>query len=114
MSRISLKITFGDQGQIGPGKIRLLEQIDQTGSISAAARTMEMSYRRAWLLVDDVGKLLGRPVVETSAGGAKGGGARLTDLGRRLIQDYRLAEDAALTAVRQGLSWIERESAAAP
>jgi len=86
---------------IGPGKADLLACIDQHGSISAAARAMGMSYRRAWLLVDEMNQCFREPLVETLLGGTGGGGARLTDTGRQVLSDYsnlRLAVEAAAAA----------------
>jgi len=77
---------------IGPGKIALLEAIAATGSIAAAAKTLRMSYRRAWLLVDETNRCLARPAVEASAGGEKGGRAVLTPTGAELVRRYRRVE----------------------
>lgn len=85
---------------IGPGRITLLEAIDQTGSISAAARQLKMSYRRAWLLVNDTNNALKQPAVASSEGGASGGGSRLTETGRALIQHYRKVESVAAQAAQ--------------
>jgi molybdate transport system regulatory protein len=93
--RLSIRIDLPEGGRIGPGKVALLEEIDRSGSISAAGRAMKMSYRRAWQLVEDLNQTVGDPVVETSAGGAGGGGARLTEAGKVLIQEYRAMERAA-------------------
>ncbi|QSA99061.1 winged helix-turn-helix domain-containing protein [Methylococcus sp. EFPC2] len=75
---------------MGPGKADLLEGIVKTGSISAAGRSMEMSYRRAWLLVDEMNHCFKAPLVETVKGGQRGGGARLTPLGVQVLEKYRL------------------------
>jgi molybdate transport system regulatory protein len=99
---LSLRIDL-PQGRIGPGKIRLLEAIAREGSISAAGRALGMSYRRAWDLVDALNRLLGTPVVEASPGGARGGGALLTEAGRTLIEDYRAIERAAHRAAARRL-----------
>jgi molybdate transport system regulatory protein len=74
---------------IGPGKADLLDAIATTGSISAAARAMRMSYRRAWLLVRTMNTCFAKPLVEAAKGGAEGGGARLTATGRRVLSRYR-------------------------
>jgi molybdate transport system regulatory protein len=95
--QLSIRIDLAGGGRIGPGKVALLEAISETGSISAAGRAMSMSYRRAWQLVEDLNRSLGNPVVETAAGGAGGGGARLTEAGRTLIKRYRAVEAAAST-----------------
>jgi molybdate transport repressor ModE-like protein len=99
MTRLTLRIDFGASRAIGPGKIRLLELIAETGSISAAGRAMAMSYRRAWLLVDTLNQTFQSPVVETRGGGTGGGGASLTQFGVSLIEDYRTMEHDAHAAV---------------
>jgi len=87
--RLWIKIYFGDRGQVGPGKIRLLRSIAAQRSISAAARAEGMSYRRAWLLVDQMNKTFGRPVVRTHTGGNARGGAELTELGAEVVARYK-------------------------
>lgn len=86
-----LKIDFSGH-RLGPGKIELLEFIVATGSISQAAKKMSMSYRRGWLLIDELNSMFGSAVVETSAGGSGGGGARVTPLGAKIIKLYREAQ----------------------
>jgi len=86
--RLWIKIYFADQGQIGPGKVRLLRAIAEHRSISAAARAEGMSYRRAWMLVDQMNQTFGRPVVETHTGGRARGGAEVTPLGHEIVQRY--------------------------
>jgi molybdate transport system regulatory protein len=98
--RLWLKIDCGERGQLGPGKIQLLEGIQAHGSIAAAARAMEMSYRRAWMLVEETNELCGRPVVTTHTGGSARGGAELTEAGTVLIDRYRRILDRASTATR--------------
>lgn len=94
--KLWIKLTFPQRAQIGPGKIELLRRIEAEKSISAAARAMEMSYRRAWLLVDELNRMLPAPVVATHVGGRGRGGAELTDYGRKLVDNYeRILEDAA-------------------
>lgn len=83
-----LRIVMPGAGAIGPGKIALLRAVERERSIAAAARALDMSYRRAWLLLDETRKLLGRAVVKTHAGGAARGGATLTADGRALIAAY--------------------------
>jgi molybdate transport system regulatory protein len=83
---------------IGPGKIALLERVRDEGSISAAARAMGMSYKRAWELVDEMNSTFVKPPVVTSKGGKTGGGALLSDLGIELIRAYRTLEEASLRA----------------
>ncbi|MDH3667028.1 MAG: LysR family transcriptional regulator [Paracoccaceae bacterium] len=93
--RLWIKIYFGERGQLGPGKIRLLQAIDADRSIAAAARTMNMSYRRAWLLVDQMNQTFGQPVVATRTGGSARGGAELTALGREIVARYLALLDQA-------------------
>mgnify|MGYP000923943763 CR=1 FL=1 len=88
----TFRIEMGPELRLGPGKIGLLEQIAKTGSISAAARAMGMSYRRAWLLIEETNRLLSAPLVESSAGGSGGGGAKLTPLAEEVIAAYRALE----------------------
>ena len=90
---------------LGHGKIRLLEQIEQTGSISAAGRALGMSYRRTWLLVDSVNRLFAEPVVAARPGG--GGGARLTESGRAVLALYRQAEQQAKQGAADSLRRLE-------
>ena len=104
---LSIRIDLASGGRIGPGKIALLEAIGRAGSISAAARAMTMSYRRAWQLVEDMNRNLGNPVVETAAGGTGGGGARLTEAGRTLVQQYRAVEQAAASTARAHLGVLD-------
>jgi molybdate transport system regulatory protein len=74
---------------MGWGRATLLERIDQLGSISAAARSMKLAYRNAWLWVEAMNRLAETPLVEKATGGARGGYARLTDEGRRIIKEYK-------------------------
>jgi molybdate transport system regulatory protein len=92
VTKISIRIDFGKGKQIGPGKIALLECIAAKGSLVKAAKEMEMSYRRAWLLVQDLNASFDLPCVTSQKGGARGGGAVLTALGTILVKDYRALE----------------------
>jgi molybdate transport system regulatory protein len=92
---VRLRVYWGDIPAIGPGKIALLEAIIAQGSIRAAAKDLEMSYNRAWLLIHEMNDCFKSPVVESVAGGAKGGGAHVTPLGLQLIEEYRAIEQAA-------------------
>lgn len=92
---------------IGPGKVDLLEAIAQTGSISAAARQLGMSYRRAWVLVDEMNRALVGPAVTTAAGGVQGGGTALSPLGAKLVQHYRAVEAAALNAAAADIAALQ-------
>src|SRR6202008_1240794 len=95
-SRLTLRVDLGSGRALGPGKIRLLEAIAKTGSISQAGRKLGMSYRRAWLLVDDMNNCFRDPVIEAQPGGAHGGGAVLTPFGEKLVERYRAIEADAL------------------
>ncbi|HUC18766.1 MAG TPA: LysR family transcriptional regulator [Acetobacteraceae bacterium] len=97
--QLSIRIDLADGGRVGPGKIAVLEEIARTGSISAAGRALGMSYRRTWMLVEDLNLAFGKPVVETIAGGAGGGGSRLTEAGEAVVACYRAIEaESALVA----------------
>jgi molybdate transport system regulatory protein len=113
MAQLSIRIDFGPDQRIGPGKIALLEQIAALGSISAGGRALDMSYRRAWELIDDLNKIFGQPVVESKSGGRKGGGATLTALGLSLISRYRAMERAAAAATAPHLAALLSEIAQA-
>ncbi len=100
---LTIRVDFGAYGYLGPGKITLMELISKHGSISAAGKEMGMSYRRAWLLVDEINHIFRDPLVETQMGGSGGGGARLTRLGRDVVGRYRAIEGAAATAAAADL-----------
>jgi molybdate transport system regulatory protein len=100
MPKLRVSIVFESGARIGPGKARLLQSIHDTGSISAAAREMGMSYKRAWLLLDSINQAFTEPVVSAAPGGAGGGGARLTAFGAEVLERYRrIDEQAAAVAV---------------
>src|SRR3977135_2096812 len=82
--RLTVRIDFGSERALGPGKIRLLEAVGRTGSISQAGRALDMSYRRAWLLIDDLNQCFREPVVTTQSGAAQGGGAEITPFGQEV------------------------------
>ena len=105
--RLTVRVDFGSDRALGPGKVRLLEAIGKTGSISQAGRSLDMSYRRAWLLVDDLNHCFREPVVTTQPGGAQGGGAALTPFGLELIEKYRSIEAEAMAAARPQLHALE-------
>jgi molybdate transport system regulatory protein len=105
--RLTVRVDFGSDSALGPGKIRLLEAIAKTGSISKAGRSLAMSYRRAWLLVDDMNRCFRAPVVTTKPGGTQGGGAALTPFGRKLIEKYRSIESQATAAAKPQLRALE-------
>lgn len=91
-ARIQVRLYHGDDIALGPGKAELLAAIAAAGSISAAARHMGLSYRRAWLLVDTMNRCFAEPLVASTTGGSRGGGARLTPLGEQVLDDYRALE----------------------
>lgn len=86
---VSFRVDFSPKCAVGPGKIALLEHIGSTGSLSEAARRLKMSYRRAWLLLEDLNTSFQQPVAEMSVGGRGGGGASLTAFGMELVAAYR-------------------------
>jgi molybdate transport system regulatory protein len=106
---LSLRIDFDPEGRIGPGKIELLEQIAACGSISAAGRAMDMSYKRAWDLVDEVNRICGQAAVEPQTGGKNGGGAVLTPFGVSLVERYRAIEKSASKAAARQLAALRAE-----
>ena len=103
-----IRILIGAVIAIGPGRADLLAAIARSGSISAAAREMGMSYRRAWLLVEGMNTAFRRPLVETLTGGRSGGGASITDLGNQVLRRYRLMEGKAARAVAPDLKRLSR------
>ena len=100
---LSIRIDLDTDGRIGPGKIQLLETIRTCGSISAAGRAMNMSYKRAWDLVDDINRICRRAAVERQKGGKDGGGAILTPFGLSLVTRYRKIERSIESAAREEL-----------
>lgn len=106
MAHLSIRIDLSSNNRVGPGKVRLLEMIAEHGSISAAGRSLGMSYRRAWMLIEALNKGFGRPVVEAQIGGKAGGGARLSSLGVEVVANYRAAEQAAERAAAPFLAQL--------
>ena len=104
---LSLRIDLDAERRIGPGKIELLERIREHGSISAAGRAMDMSYKRAWDLVEEIDRICGKPAVTRQIGGKRGGGAELTPFGLALVQGYRNIEQAAAKAARDHLAALQ-------
>lgn len=98
LARFRLRVTSGETIYVGPGKVALLEAIRDTRSITAAAKSMGMSYRRAWLLVDELNRSLASAAVATAIGGEHGGGSSLTALGLELVDVYRRIEATATRA----------------
>ncbi|MBI1179742.1 MAG: LysR family transcriptional regulator [Alphaproteobacteria bacterium] len=104
-----VKISLGDAGEVGPGKIALLRLIREHRSIAGAARAMNMSYRRAWLLINELNQIFGQPVLSTFLGGRTHGGAELTPLGEALIARFDSISSRAEAAVREELSALAAE-----
>ena len=105
---LTLRILALNAPAIGPGKAELIERIARTGSISAAAREMGMSYRRAWMLVAALNESFVEPVVVAETGGRHGGGARVTPFGNRLVEEYHAMEDSASAAIASKVRAFER------
>lgn len=102
-----LRIDFPPGERLGHGKIELMELIVETGSISAAGRAMDMSYRRAWLLVDALNHMFRQPVIESQRGGKQGGGAALTAFGTEVLERYRGMEKRMNEALRADIDWLD-------
>jgi molybdate transport system regulatory protein len=96
--RFRVRVMRGEDIAIGPGKIALLEAIREHGSITVAAQSIGMSYRRAWLLLDELNRLLRKPATTSAQGGQHGGGSVLTPEGEELIELYRRIEEHAQEA----------------
>lgn len=111
---VSVRLRFADDARLGPGKIALLEAIGRTGSIAAAGRDMNMSYRRAWLLIDSLNRMFDTPVVHASPGGANGGGAALSELGRELVGAYRAMEADTVRAIGHHFAGLRERMVEAP
>jgi molybdate transport system regulatory protein len=109
LPQLSVRIDLDTKGRIGPGKIQLLENIRTCGSIAAAGRAMDMSYKRAWDLVDEINRICRQPAVERQTGGRNGGGAVLTPFGVSLVARYRKIERDAASAVRKELVALRTE-----
>jgi molybdate transport system regulatory protein len=105
---LKLRLLHEDDVAIGPGKADLLEAIAQEGSISGAARSMNMSYRRAWLLVDVMNRCFSEPLVHSAAGGSHGGGAQLTGTGIAVLAQFRKMEAAASKASKAHMAALAK------
>ncbi len=106
IQKTSIRIDFDIGVRLGPGKAQLLELIDEHGSIRAAGASIGMSYRRAWLLADEINRMFREPSIFTRHGGKSGGGAGLTEFGRELFSRYRRMEAAMLKAADEDLAWL--------
>ena len=107
MPHLSIRIDFDSEGRLGPGKVALLERIAREGSISAAGRSMNMSYKRAWELVTEINRSFEEPLVNAQTGGRAGGGAALTERGKELIRHYRAIERKALSATARHVKALQ-------
>ena len=106
MPHLSIRIDFDDEGRLGPGKVALLEQIEREGSISAAGRAMNMSYKRAWELVSEINRTFEEPLVTAQTGGRAGGGAALTArLTAKSVDRLALAPGRPVFAVIKSVSF---------
>ena len=108
VAKTRIRILLGSAFAIGPGKADLLQAIEQTGSISAAARRMGMSYRRAWLLIDTMNQCFREPVVDTATGGKGGGGAQITPFGKAALRSYRAMEAGASATIARRMAAFSR------
>ncbi len=108
---IRLQLYVAGDRPLGPGKVALLEAVGRSGSISAAARSLGMSYRHAWLLIDALNASFRQPVVQATPGGTRGGGARVTSFGRELVRRYRAMERATERAVHVHLRALAAHAA---
>jgi molybdate transport system regulatory protein len=105
---IRIRVIAGDTIAFGPGKADLLQAIAHTGSISGAAREMGMSYRRAWMLVEQMNRCFREPLVATATGGMKGGGAQVTGLALDILAHYRTMQQKAHAATRDDMTYLQR------
>jgi molybdate transport system regulatory protein len=110
MARLKISIVFESGARVGPGKAKLLESIRNTGSISAAARDMGMSYKRAWLLLDSMNQAFIEPVIRAAPGGAGGGGATLTAFGAEVLERYRRISERAAATADEDMAELARRS----
>ncbi len=104
--KTTIRIDFDIGVRLGPGKAQLLELIAEHGSIRAAGASIGMSYRRAWLLADEINRMFREPSIFTRHGGKSGGGAGLTEFGQQLLTRYRRMEAAMLEAADADLQWL--------
>lgn len=109
--KLHARLYCGPEIAMGPGKAGLLEAIASCGSISGAGRMLGMSYRRTWLLVDTMNRCWAAPLVEATAGGKRGGGARLTALGAQVLADYRSLQDRLAAIARDDLALMRLRAA---
>lgn len=111
MTEIKLRIVFDGERYIGHGRIELLELIGEHGSIAQAAKAMDMSYKRAWYLMDEFSAVFSEPLIERQHGGKGGGAARLTPFGSEIVRQYREMEAKALSSFSKPLASMEKHLA---
>lgn len=104
-----LRVRLSDDFYLGPGKADLLDHIIATGSITAAGKRMDMSYKRAWSLVKVLNDAFPAPLVETSRGGSGQGGATVTELGRKVLAHYRAMQEKTRAAIADDLASLHRD-----
>jgi len=114
LASLRIRLLCGDEIAMGQGKADLLEAIQETGSISAAGRKLGISYRKTWLMVDEMNRCFVDPVVEAVKGGARGGGARVTAIGAEALRQYRNMQALAQTAIEKELREFRSLLAAQP
>ncbi len=108
MARIRLGVYLEENGpKLGRGKIELLKAIRDQGSISAAARSMGMAYRHAWCLLDELNRSFSEPVITSTMGGPRGGGARITAWGEELVERFEAMSQIATDSVEPHLRALE-------
>jgi molybdate transport system regulatory protein len=112
--KTNLRFTFPGGAPLSHGKAELMELIRETGSIRQAAQRMDMSYRRGWLLTDELNHMFREPVIETKKGGKSGGGAGLTDFGETLLKRFRDMENRTVKALKADLNWLEENARPQP
>ncbi len=105
-----LRLVLPENRPLGPGKAQLMKLIEEHGSISAAGSAMNMSYRRAWLLVDELNTMFNQEVVARKTGGKHGGGAELTDFGKAVLSRYEKMEADSRAAIADDLAWLEAQT----
>jgi len=105
--KTNLRLTFPGGAPLSHGKAELMELIRETGSIRQAAQRMDMSYRRAWLLADELNRMFREPVISTKHGGKSGGGAGLTTFGEALLARFRSMEAKTQASLKADLEWLE-------
>lgn len=110
MAKVRISIVFESGARIGPGKAALLESIRDSGSISAAARDMGMSYKRAWVLLDSMNQAFTEPVTTAAPGGAGGGGAVLTPFGAEVLERYRRIDEQARAIAADDMAALKRRA----